>query len=91
VKRNYEDAPEYSEDAYQVDGHRIAYYVLGWETEPDEDTHWSGYENRTGRLVMVMVGDDHHWSVDPEDVTTLEPEAFCRTCGQVGCGRNVYS
>jgi hypothetical protein len=85
-KRHYEDAPEYAADAYTVAGYRgIAWAVLGWETEPDEDTEWSGYEARTGNLVMVMVGDDRHFSVDPEDVAPLEEGAYCHECGQVGC------
>jgi hypothetical protein len=69
----------------------IAFYLLAEETEPDEETVWSGYEIPTGRVLMVMVGDDYKHSVDPDDVTALDPEAFCRDCGQVGCTSNVYS
>lgn len=87
-RRHYEDAPEYTADAYTVKGcwgKGIAFRVLGWETEPDEDTEWSGCENRTGRLIVCMVGDDAHHSVDPEDVTPLDEDAYCHVCGQVGC------
>ena len=84
--KHYEDAPEYSEDAYQVSRYRgVAFAVLGWETTPDEDTEWSGCENRTGNLVCVMIGDDYHHSVDPADVTPLKREDYCGSCGQVGC------
>ena len=92
TRNNYEDATEYAEDAYKVDnwGKGIAFYVLGWETEPDEDTEWSGMENRTGNLVVRMVGDDRNFSVDPDDVEPLQPTEFCRECGQVGCGHAVW-
>ena len=84
---HYEDAPEYAADAYTVAswGAGIAWSVYGWETEPDEDTEWSGYEVRTGKLVVCMVGDDRLFAVDPEDVAALADDAFCRECGQVGC------
>ena len=76
--------------AYCVRGWRgIAFYVMGWETEPDEDTEWSGIEERTGRLVVVMVGDDARHLVDPEDVEPLPESGYCRTCGQIGCRHNV--
>lgn len=86
-RKHYEDAPEYPAEAYTVSGwgKGIAFWVRGWETEPDEDTEWSGYENRTGRLIMTMVGDDAHHSVDPDDVSPLNDDAYCHECGQVGC------
>jgi hypothetical protein len=68
----------------------IAFYVLGWETEPDEETFWSGYEVQTGRVLAVMVGDDYRHSIDPDDLEPLSPLEFCRDCGQIGCGCNVY-
>ncbi len=89
-RRHYEDADEYP-DAVRIAGHPgIAWYVLGWETEPDEDTEWSGCENRTGRLVCVMVGDDHRWLFDPEDIEQLDRADYCGECGQIGCGHDGY-
>ncbi len=77
---------------YRVRGYSgIAFYLLGWETAPDEDTEWSGYENRTGNIVAVMVGDDRKHIVDKDDLTLLEEDKFCRSCGQIGCGCNVYA
>lgn len=76
MRRHYEDAPEYQADAYRIDG---------WETEPDEDTEWSGYENRTGNLIAVMIGDDRHFAVDPDDVSELRDDEYCPECGQIGC------
>lgn len=69
----------------------IAFYVFGWETEPDEETEWSGYEVRTGNVVTRMVGDDRDFSHDPEDLEAIEPDSFCRTCGQIGCTHNTYT
>jgi hypothetical protein len=38
------DDATFNADAYTVRGwgQGIAFYVLGWEIEPDEDTEWSG-------------------------------------------------
>ena len=84
---NYEKAePDPWPDAVKIkDQPPIAWYVLGWQTEPDADTEWSGVENRTGMLVCVMVGDDAHHLMDPEDVKNLPREDYCGVCGQIGC------
>lgn len=85
----YEPATEYTDDAYEVKGYRgVAWNVLGWETELDADTEWSGIEPRTGLLVCSMVGDDRHFAFDPEEVTALEDGIYCPDCGQIGCYRN---
>jgi hypothetical protein len=68
----------------------IALQILGWETAPDEDTEWSGYEVRTGNLVAVMIGDDERHSIDPEYIKPLDPTGYCHDCGQVGCTSNAY-
>ena len=87
MKREYEDAPEYSAPAYAVDGWRgIAWYVRGWEVTPDEDTEWSGVLNRTGQLILTMVGDDRHFAVDPASVRKLRRNQYCGNCGQRWCG-----
>ena len=86
-----EDDQTFDADAYTVLGHGgVAFRVLGWETEPDEDTEWSGMENRTGRIVVVMVGDDHRWIVDEEDIKPIAREEYCGECGQIGCGHDGY-
>jgi hypothetical protein len=93
TRNNYEPAEEYTDEAYLVSGWGagIAWYVLGWETEPDEDTVWTGYEVRTGRLICRMVGDDRNFSVAPEDVGELEPGTWCHECGQVGCMHGAWT
>jgi hypothetical protein len=68
----------------------VAMRALGWETQPDEDTTWSGIEERMGRVVCVMVGDDLHRSFDPDDLQHLARSAFCSECGQVGCHCDGY-
>jgi len=88
MRKSYEqDNATFTADAYEVAGwgKGIAWHVLGWETEPDEDTEWTGIELRTGRVVAVMVGDDRRFAVDPEDLTPIKREAYCGVCGQLGC------
>jgi hypothetical protein len=83
---NYESDTAFDDKRYMVKGwKRVAFYVLGWQTEPDEDTEWSGMENRTGQLLAVMVGDDYRHVVDPDDLTELDELDYCGECGQIGC------
>lgn len=84
---NYETDETFDFDSsYTVDGYSgIAWYVWGWETEPDEDTEWSGYEQRTGRIVCTMIGDDRKFAFEPEELTILPREDYCEVCGQIGC------
>lgn len=85
---NYErDDETFPADAYTVDGWAtgIAWAVLGWETEPTEETEWSGHEERTGRVVAVMIGDDRHFTFDEDELHPLEREEYCGECGQIGC------
>ena len=86
--KHYEDAQEF-QGAYTVSGYRgIAWSVYGWETKPDEDTEWSECYNRTGQLVMTMIGDDRHFAIDPADVSPLDELAYCAECGQIGCAHD---
>jgi hypothetical protein len=90
---NFEsDDATFTADAYTVRGYRgIAFYVRGWEIEPDEDTEWTGIEPRTGQIVVTMIGDDHRYVVDPADIAPLEREAYCAECGQIGCAHDGRS
>jgi hypothetical protein len=75
--------------AVRVEGHPdVAWNVLGWEIAPDQDTEWSGYEVRTGWLVCTMVGDDHEWLFEREEVSALERADYCGVCGQIGCSHD---
>jgi hypothetical protein len=67
MKTRYEsDDATFSADAYTARGwaQGIAWRVFGWEVEPDEDTEWSGYYNRTGKVVACMIGDDRRTAVN---------------------------
>jgi len=86
-----EDVTTFPADAYHVRGYDgIAFYVLGWETEPDEDTEWSGYEIRTGLVLAIMVGDDRRHRIDPDDLTPIDRADYCGECGQIGCTCDGY-
>jgi len=89
------DEEAFPAEAYAMKGRNsgIAYRVYGWETEPAPDTdeetgeeYWDGETmQRTGRIVVVMVGDDRKHIVDPDDVIPLNDLDYCASCGQVGC------
>lgn len=80
----YEEATEY-DGGYRVAGWPgIAFEVVGWQTEPNEDMVWTGQQERTGELVVCMVGDDRLHLVSPEDVTPIGDD-YCHECGQIGC------
>jgi hypothetical protein len=80
------DAATFPADAYRVKGYSgIAFWIWGWETEPTEETEWSGMEERTGKVLATMVGDDRKHAVDPDDLTPLGKEDYCGGCGQIGC------
>lgn len=81
-----EDKDRWPWGAYRVDRYGgVAWRVYGWHTQPDEDTEWSGYENRTGRVVACMVGDDCLFTFDPDEVHRLDDLDYCAECGQIGC------
>ena len=80
----YEPDDAFSADAYRVDGwDGIAFRVLGWELDSDEDTEWTGTYERTGQVAVHMVGDDRVFLVDPDDLTPLRDGEYCPECGQI--------
>ena len=86
MKRHYEEDDLFNAEAYRVEGWKgIAWRVLGWATEPDEDTEWTGIEQRTGQLVARMVGDDRDFLFEPDEVEAIREDEFCHECGQIGC------
>ena len=83
---NYEPCEDFP-NPVQISAYKgLACWIVGDQTEPDQDTEWTGIETKTGRLVARMVGDDHLFICDPEDISTLDDSDFCSECGQVGCG-----
>ena len=72
---NYEqDSTTFPAEAYTVKGYK--------------GIEWSGYEERTGLVVCVMVGDDKRFCFEPSELTPLDDLAYCASCGQVGCGHD---
>lgn len=55
---------------------------IDWSDEPSHE--------RTGKLIVCMVGDDGHHSVDPSDLTPLKRSDYCGECGQIGCHCDAY-
>jgi hypothetical protein len=86
-RHQYEnDNSTFHADAYSVKGHKgIAWSVLGWELEPNEDTEWSGYYNRSGNVLAIMVGDDRVFAFEPDELTPINETDYCHVCGQIGC------
>jgi hypothetical protein len=76
----------------------IAFYLRGYVRTPlvDDDTgelvrDWLGecddaYDIDTSRVRAVMVGDDREHLVDVDELTRLDDDAYCPSCGQIGCG-----
>lgn len=80
----------------------VAFYFAGqqiehtveWEYVGPEDGDYDDEcnyvcnedERTTGMVYMIMVGDDHKHVIDPEDVRIIDPESYCSSCGQIGCG-----
>jgi hypothetical protein len=74
------------EPAYRAEGYgAVAWRAYAFETEADEDTEWSGYENPTGRVLAHMVGDDRPFSFEPDELAPIGDEDYCGGCGQIGC------
>lgn len=88
IPADYPVQPLLDMDArYSVDGYGgIAFYLRGYVMERDEDYEWSGieYENRE-QVRAVMVGDDREHIVDVDDLTELDEDDYCPSCGQIGC------
>jgi len=34
----------------------------------------------------IMVGDDQVYRIDEEDLSLIDEDEFCGSCGQIGCG-----
>jgi hypothetical protein len=85
--------------AYKVAGQEgIAWRVTSYAKEDclvedyfeDEDgvvsyAEWEEVEDRS-RVIAHMIGDDSNWTFDITDLTPLEDDEYCSSCGQVGCG-----
>jgi len=72
---------------YKVEGYGgIAFRCLGYRTYRDGDYDWTGIEvTDYTRVRMVMIGDDHVYVVDIEDIMPINDDEYCPECGQIGC------
>ena len=78
--------PYNSDVCYAVNGYSgVAWRYVGDAVEPDEDTEWTGICNRTGQVVMCMVGDDRWFVFDASDCEPIGDDDYCSECGQIGC------
>lgn len=78
----------------------VACAVIGPELKPgpsewfDEDSGEYVHDEEpeqieTGRVVVIMVGDDQRFAVEPEDCSPLAEHEYCGGCGQIGCGHGA--
>lgn len=73
---------------YRVDGYDgIAWRIYEYIELCNEiaDGEWEWFPD-TSRVIAVMVGDNRHHTIDVDDLTVIDDEDYCHTCGQIGCG-----
>lgn len=64
-------------------------FVGGEGDDPDDEQFYVCHdaeevEDRS-RVRAVMVGDDHVWTFDVDDLEPLKQSEYCPECGQIGC------
>lgn len=106
--KHYEsDATAFPAEAYRLKGDRyaVAWRLLGWHVEPDDDTEWDGLEKRTGQVYDWM--SCAHLILDREGIAVpacgsrgrisgqlhkTPPDyarGTCRTCQRIAKARGV--
>jgi hypothetical protein len=78
---------------YRVDGYDgIAWQFIQHPTLVEFDEYGEAVDETIDPelSVMVMVGDDRRFTFETDQLHIIENDAFCRDCGQIGCGCNVY-
>jgi hypothetical protein len=84
-----EDLPALFDARYSVQGYSgVAFYLLGYQEVTKWD-HDGDAEYDTGFVRAVMVGDDREHIVDVDDLIALGEDAYCHTCGQIGCTHDI--
>lgn len=87
----FDFTPAYKAEGYGGVAWRVTKYAMVldgvWEDDDCYD-EWE-VEDRT-QVVAHMIGDDRDFTFDVADLTPIDDESFCRECGQIGCGHNVY-
>ena len=70
---------------YETEVVEVEYDLYLSEDEEDVFTAHELVEERTGRVVAHMVGDDRDFSFDVEELTAIDEDDYCAECGQIGC------
>ena len=55
------------------------------EDDPDGEGEWVD-DIESGRVSIVMIGDDKRHEVELLDLEPISDEEYCSGCGQIGCG-----
>jgi hypothetical protein len=57
------------------------------EIESEEDSGDGEWIEKgdCGLVICVMVGDDHKWVFDVDDLAAIDEDDYCHECGQTGC------
>lgn len=42
-------------------------------------------------VIGIMVGDNRKHTIDVAELTVIDEEDYCHSCGQIGCGHDVRS
>lgn len=85
-----------------VDGYKgVAFWVDDWAREvteqyveyinyDDSDEVFFGWEEvesiSDSKVECYMIGDDRKFVFDLSDLTAIDVNDFCGSCGQIGCG-----
>jgi len=80
--------------AFYLDGYAKEWTEESWtydsEGDPDDELSYLYNEpeevENTTMVRAIMVGDDHVWIVDIDDLTVIDEDSYCPSCGQIGCG-----
>jgi hypothetical protein len=79
--------------AWRVTAHaKESHLVHDYYEDDDGSAGYAEWEDVVdeSRVVAHMVGDDRDFEFGIDELTPLEDNEFCRDCGQIGCGHNVY-
>ena len=78
---------------YKVAGvNGVSWYLIGYVETANEDTDWTGIMDvDTETVRAIMVGDNRVHEIGVDELEVIPEDSFCRECGQIGCGCNVYA
>lgn len=68
----------------------VADEETGEEVEVETDEGEFTTDPDGPRVLVRMVGDDHNFEVERDELHALKRSEFCGGCGQIGCGCDPY-